>query len=161
MPSEWALIWVVLVITSTICIFERIKVGFTFFCFETRDVYFIIYLVTLCKVVIVFWFMWAVIFNTLHSLNSAWKGSVILFPTVFVLKYSQVHICSLDDGNIVSYIETSINEASCLATTLKVPNIQLHNGHVRLRRNLDNIWFRYEHNIVKDLVLFDNVFNVF
>ena len=126
-----------------------------------RGIYLIVCFATPCKMTVVFQFMWAVTFDTLYPLNPAQKGSVAPFPTVFTLEHSWVHIYFFNSGDIVSYIEILVNKAFCLATTLNIPNIQLNNGHIWPRGYLNDMWFRYEHDIVKNLVLFDNVFDDF
>ena len=120
MSLEWVLIWVSLVIALTICTFEWIRAKFILLCFKTRRIHLIVCFAVPCKIMVVFQFMWTIIFDILCFLNPAWTGSMTLFLTVVVLGHSWVHICSSDGSNIVSYIETFVNKASCLAT----------NGHV-------------------------------
>jgi len=43
---------------------------------------------------------------------------------------------------------------------LSVPNIDPDYGHVRLGRDFDDTRFRHKDNVVKDVVAFENVFNV-
>jgi len=74
--------------------------------------------------------------------------------------YNKIHICISDGGDIVSYIKALINKAFDLASTLNIPYIHLNNGHVWFRWYFDNTQFGDKYDIVEDLVLFDNFFDV-
>jgi len=63
------------------------------------------------------------------------------FSVVFALGHARVHIHSSDGDDVVSYIETSVNKALCLAPTLDIPNIQPNNGHVQFWGYLNNTQF--------------------
>jgi len=45
------------------------------------------------------------------------------YPAFFALGHAWVHICLSNNGNVVSYIETSVNKALYLASTLDIPNV--------------------------------------
>lgn len=83
-----------------------------------------------------------------------------LFPAVFVLRHIRVHIYPSDGGNVVSYIETSVNKTLCLAPIVNIPNVQPNNGYIQFWEYLDNMWFRYQGNVIKNLILFDDIFNI-
>ena len=51
-------------------------------------------------------------------------------PAVLVLRNAWVHISTSDSGDVVSYIKTSVNESFSLIAALKIPYINLDNGHV-------------------------------
>jgi len=57
-----------------------------------------------------------------------------LFPAVFALRNTRVHICTINGYNIASNVKASV----------KVPNIYLDNGHIRLGQSLNDLRFRYE-----------------
>jgi len=81
-------------------------------------------------------------------------------PTIFVLWYTRVHVGPPNGCNITSDVETSVNEHLGIIATLDIPNIYPNNQHVRFRRNLYYSWFRSKRNIVKDMILLENRFNI-
>jgi len=62
---------------------------------------------------------------------------MILFPTVFILWYSRVHVSVTNYGNETFDVEPSVNEALCFSATLSVPYIDPYNGHVGFGGHLD------------------------
>ena len=62
---------------------------------------------------------------------------------------------------MISYIKAMVNKSFSFASTLNVPDIKPYNSHIRLWEHLDDTWFGCEHNIVEDLIFFDNIFNIF
>ena len=103
-----------------------------------------------------------VVHCTWHTLNleSCIKCWVILFPAIFTLWDSRVYISSSDCHNILSNIETPIDKTFSFCTTLDIPNVNLDNCHVQFRRHFDHSWFRSKIDVVNDLILLDNGFNV-
>jgi len=81
-------------------------------------------------------------------------------PTIFAPQYAKVHVGSPNDCNITSDVETSVNGHLGITATLDVPNIYPNNRHVRFRGNLYYSWFRSKRNIVEDMILLENHFNV-
>jgi len=70
-----------------------------------------------------------------------------------------VYIYPSDSGNIVSYIETSVNKTFCLTSTLNILDVWPDYSYIWLWEDLDNTRFWGQNNIIKDVILFDNVFN--
>ena len=95
------------------------------------------------KFMVIFQLVRTIALDALRSLNSARKHCMIPFPAVFTLRYTQIHISTLNSYNILANIEASVNESFSFATTLNIPNIYSDNGHVQFRRDLDNSWFGY------------------
>ena len=56
----------------------------------------------------VFTFVWPIAFNTLLPLNFASKSTVFLLPAIFVLKDTQIHVCTMDSDNVSSYVKTPV-----------------------------------------------------
>jgi len=71
----------------------------------------------------VFRFVTSVTLDTLQSLNSTRHGGVSLFPTIFTLWNTRVHVDSSDCGDILSHIKAPINKAFGLTPTLNIPDI--------------------------------------
>ena len=83
-----------------------------------------------------------------------------LFPTIFTLWNAGVYISSSYGGDIPSYIETFINQTLGFAPALDVPNINLNNQYIWFWWDFDDLQFWSKYNIVKNLILFDNVLNI-
>jgi len=68
-----------------------------------------------------------------------------MFPllVIFVLRNARVHISSLDDCNMLSYIEIFVNKTLSLCTILRVLNIDLYNSYIWLGESLDDIRIGY------------------
>jgi len=54
------------------------------------------------------------------------------FPTILALGDTRVHVCSADSCNKLADIEVPVNERFSTAPALDVPNVDPHDGHVRL-----------------------------
>jgi len=108
----------------------------------------------------VFQFVRAIAPDTFGTLNSAWESRVSLFPVVFTLQNSRVHVSSSNCCNILSNIEATVDEALSSATTLDIPNIDPDNWYVRFGWHFDNSWFGSKSNVVEDLVLLYDGFDI-
>jgi len=94
-------------------------------------------------------------------LNSARESQITPFSTVFTLRNTRVHISYSNCCNIPSDIETPINKAFSLDSTLSIPNVDLYDHYIRLGRYFDHPWFGSKGNVVEDLILLNDIFNVF
>jgi len=79
---------------------------------------------------------------------------------IFVLKHAQVHVGAPYSCYMVSYVKASVNKSLSFTSTLHIADVEPYNGHIWLWRYLDDLWFRSKHNVIKDLVLLDDVFDV-
>ena len=107
-----------------------------------------------------FKFVRTIAFYAFSPLNSAWKCRVSPLPAIFTLGDFWVHICSPYHSNVITNVEASINKEFSILTTLNVPDINPDYSHIWLRRNLDNSRFGSQRNIVENVVLFENGFDV-
>ena len=62
--------------------------------------------------------------------------------------------------NKASYIESSVDKAFGLGSTLSVPYVNPNDGYVQFGGYFDDPRFRYQNNIVKDMIAFQNSFDV-
>ena len=154
MPLEQTQIWVSLVVTPAIQAFEHIWAWFLFLCFKSWRIWFFIHFIAPSKFAVIFQLVRTIAFDTLRFLDSTRKCWMIPFPTVFTLRYTQIHVSTPNSSDVLADIEALVNESFSFVTTLNIPNIYPNNGHVRLRQDLDDSWFGCQINIVKDLVLF-------
>jgi len=106
-----------------------------------------------------FYLMWAIIFYTSWLLSSTSEGGIFPLSVIFSLGNSRVHVCILYHSNMASYVEALINERLSWSTILWIPNINLYNSHVWFWRDLDDLWFRSNVNIVKYVSKLDNHFH--
>jgi len=83
---------------------EDVWAKFAFFCLEVRWVGLFISFATTTELTMVFRFMRTIAFDTLRSLNSARHSEISLFPTIFTLWNTRVHVSSSDSGDILSQI---------------------------------------------------------
>jgi len=51
-------------------------------------------------------------------------------PTIFTLRNSRVHGSSPDCGDIITYIEASVDKEFSITSALYIPNVNPDNGHV-------------------------------
>jgi len=65
-----------------------------------------------------------------------------LFPTVFTLRNTWVHVSTMNCSDVASNVEVSIDETFGFETTLNVSNIEPYNGYIQFRRDFDNFWPR-------------------
>ena len=79
---------------------------------------------------------------------------------ILTLKDTRIHVGSSNNCNKPPYIETSVNKTFSLTSALNIPDVNPNNWYIRLRWNFDNTQFWCENNIVKDLILFDDTFNI-
>jgi len=84
---------------------------------------FFIGFVTPTELAMIFRLVQAITFDVFGTLNSARKSDISLFPTVFTLWNTRVHISSSYSGDISSYIEALIDQTLCFASALDIPNV--------------------------------------
>jgi len=66
--------------------------------------------------------MQAITFLILSTMNLAYKSSVSLFPTVFILGDIKVHVGSINYSYVASDIEAPIYQHFYIQAVLEVPN---------------------------------------
>ena len=112
------------------------------------------------KVMMMFIFVQTIPLNTFSTLNSACTSRMFLFPTIFALRYSWIHIGFMNCSNVTSNIEAMIDKFSCFFTVLNVPNIKPYDGHVQFGGDLDNSWPRHDHNIIEYVIILNYILNI-
>jgi len=137
-----------------------VRAWFPFFHFQSWRVNLVIHLATPSKFLMVFRFMRTIAFDIFWFLDFVRECHVTPLLTIFALWYAKVYVGSPNGCNITSNVETSVNKHLGITTTLDIPNIYPNNQHVRFRRNLYYSWFRSKRNIVEDIILLENCFNV-
>jgi len=58
------------------------------------------------------------------------ESNIVLFPVVFSLGYTRVHVCTSNSGNEVTYIEASVNKILHFNTTLDIPNVHPNHHYI-------------------------------
>ena len=82
---------------------------------------------------VVFRFVRTVVFDTFGTLNSAREHRVTLFPAIFTLRYSGIHVSTSNGHNILSNVEILVDKALSPTTALDIPNINLNDRYVGFR----------------------------
>jgi len=77
--------------------------------------------------------MWAITLYTFGLLDSIYTSYMSLFPIIFALEDSWIHICTLNSSNIITHIKTSVDKTFGSGTTLYIPNVKPNDEHVRFQ----------------------------
>ena len=80
-----------------------------FLSFKSWRVYLKVSFAILSYIPIVFNFVKAVALLIFNIISMADKCDIILFPTIFILKNTRIHVSSLNISNVISYIKASVN----------------------------------------------------
>ena len=83
---------------------------------------------------------------------------MILFSAILALRYAGIYISISDHSYVAFYIETSVDQSFSFITTLNIPNIDLYNCHARFGGDLDYSGSQDQLNIVKDVILLQDIF---
>ena len=130
MLSEWTIVIVSLVFSFAINIFEKVSIRLFFLSFEFKSVSFKVSLITLCYFPVMFNSMRTIVLLVFNIIYTISKSGIFPLLVIFVLRNARVHISSLDNCNILSYIEIFVNKTLSLCTILRVPNIDLYNSYI-------------------------------
>ena len=130
MLSEWTIVIVSLVFSFAINIFEKVSIRLFFLSFEFKSVSFKVSLITLCYFPVMFNSIRTIILLVFSIIYTISKSGMFPLLVIFVLRNARVHISSLDNCNILSYIEIFVNKTLSLCTILRVPNIDLYNSYI-------------------------------
>ena len=108
----------------------------------------------------VFRFVWTVALDAFSSLNATQKGGVSPLPAILALENSRIHIHTSNCGDVIAHIEAPVNEKFSIFSTLNIPDVDPNNGHIRLRRDFNNSRFRHEGDVVENMILLEDGFDV-
>ena len=136
------------------------RAGFALFCFKSRRISFSIRLTTPTEFSVMFCFVRPVAFDTFGSLNTARVSGMPLFPAVFILGNTRIHVRSTNRGNVFAYVKASIDQEFSILPALNVPNINPNDSHVGFWRDFDNPRFGCKGNVVENVILFEDSFDV-
>ena len=81
-------------------------------------------------------------------------------PAVLALWNSRIHVSASNSRDVVAYVEASVYEYLSILTALDIPYVDPYYGHIRLGRDFDNSRFGSKRNIVEDVILFEDGFNI-
>ena len=144
---------------TTVGVLEEVRARFTLLSLELREVSFFICFATPPKLAIIFRFMRSIALN--GSLNMVEHSCISPLLAILALRDTRIHIGTLNGSNILSnIIEASIGETFSLTSVLDVLNVKPYDWHVRFGQYFDYTWFWGEDNVIKDLILFNDSFNI-
>ena len=106
---KWTLDGVGLMVSFAIGALERMGAGFAPLGFKSGWVNFIISFTAPTELSVMFQLVRAIAFDTSCSLDPTRHGGMAPLPTVLAEWNTGIHVCASDGGNIVSYIETSVD----------------------------------------------------
>ena len=98
--------------------------------------------------------------HTLRSLYMTDSCCMILLPAILALWYTWVHICTLSCCNETTDVKPSVNDFLSVGSVLHIPNVDPYDGYVGFGGYLDNAWFRGEDNVVEQVVVLQNIFDI-
>jgi len=104
--------------------------------------------------------MGTIALNAFSSLNTTRKGGVAPLPAIFALRDSQIHIRSSNHGDVIAHIKAPVNKKFSVLTTSNIPDINPNDGHIRLRRDFNNSQFRRKGDVVENMVLLEDGFDI-
>ena len=102
----------------------------------------------------------AITSHTLRSLYMTDSSYITPLPIILALWYAWVHIYTLNCCNETTNIEPSVNDFLSVGSILHVPNVDPYDSHVRFRGYLDNTWFRDKNNVIEQVVVLQNIFDI-
>ena len=82
------------------------------------------------------------------------------FPAVFILWDSRVCVSHPNSHNKSSDVEALIDEFFGFYTALSIPDVDLYNCHIQFGRYFNYSWLGCESDVVENLVLLDNSFDI-
>ena len=106
---KWTLDGVGLMVSFAIGALEHMGAGFAPLGFKSGWVNFIISFTAPTELSVMFQLVRAIAFDTSCSLDPTRHGGMAPLPTVLAEWNTGIHVCASDGGNIVSYIETSVD----------------------------------------------------
>ena len=59
------------------------------------------------------------------------------FLAILTLRYTRIYVGTSNHSNIAFYVEISVDKFFHIVATLDIPDVNLYDGHVRFRRDLD------------------------
>ena len=108
----------------------------------------------------VFGKMRAITPHTLRSLYTTDSYCMTPLLAILALWYAWVHIYTPNYCNETTNVEPLVNDFLSVGSVLRVPNVNPYDSHVRFGGYLDDIWFRDKDNIIEQVVVLQNIFDI-
>jgi len=115
-----------LIVSMIIEALEGVRVRFALLSLKSRGVSFFIHFAIPPKLAMIFRFVRSIALDTLRSLNIAGHSCMSPLPAILALRDIRIHIGTPNGSNILSNIETSVDETFSLTSTLDVPDVKLY-----------------------------------
>ena len=98
---------------------------------------------------VVFDLLKAIVLQIPNILKAAHKGSVFPLPTVLALLDAGNHVHAMNSSDKAASIKAAVNECLGCQATLRVSYVNPNYHYIGFRKYFDDIWFRYDVDIVK------------
>jgi len=119
------------------------------FYFESKKVSLEICLIISCHLSIIFHLIGAIALDIFGPMRMTCESYIFSFPTILVLRDTQVHVGSSNCCNVVFDIETSINKVFYSGITLRVLDIDPNYSYIWFGRSFNNSGSKYKNSVIK------------
>jgi len=140
--------------------FEGVWAWFTFLCFESGGICFIVPFTTPSQVSVVFEFVGASTLLAFSPVHSASKHCVFPFPAVVALGNAWVYGGASDRGDVPTKVEGPVYDGFGFGPILRVPDVNPDDCHVRVFRSSDDSRARRKGDVIEHARLREGVFNL-
>ena len=82
------------------------------------------------------------------------------FSTIFALRNTWVYVGTPHYSDNTSNIKLPVNDFFSIVTILCITDVNLDNSYVWLGRDFINYWFWHKNNIIENMVVLENMFDI-
>ena len=153
-------VWIYLMIILTVRAIEWMRTQFAFICFKVKRICLWVSFAIPAELMMVFGFVGPVVLNVFGLLDSTWECGMTPFLAIFTLQNLRVHVSTSNSCNEPTNIEALVNKSLGFTVILDILYIDSNDRHVWFRRHFDDVWFGHKSNIIENLILLDDSFDI-
>ena len=105
----------------------------------SHTIQFLVFYTTPCFLSVVFSIVNSIALGAPGDVKATTKCQISPLLTVLILRNPWVHICSTNGRNVLSNVESPIDDILCTRTTLRIPDVYPYYCFIWLRRHFDNV----------------------